>query len=273
MRTGLIMSVIFHVVVLAAIFIPHRRQTAHGETMVVDIVKPSEVPGLEQELPKQESNLIGPETQPASAPPAPAPSPQPPAPNAQQKPQPAQPQQRLAMQAQPQAPTQPQQRQQAPTPQQQAKTPPEPQQTPSERLAPEVREMPPDPARLAAMLHIPFGTDSEGFGSEAESKAKLSGVDIAAFKSHLKSCWKLPAGANDGQKIKVIVRVALRQNGTLATQPTLIEAAVNPLGPALVQSAMRALKQCEPYAMLPPEKYQEWRVLDLNFSPDEMAGS
>jgi hypothetical protein len=34
---------------------------------------------------------------------------------------------------------------------------------------------------------------------------------------------------------------------------------------------MRALQQCQPYNVLPPGKYDEWRLLDLRFSADGMA--
>jgi hypothetical protein len=44
------------------------------------------------------------------------------------------------------------------------------------------------------------------------------------------------------------------------------------LGFPLFQNAKAALKQCQPYTMLPADKFKEWRVLDLNFSPDQMAG-
>jgi hypothetical protein len=30
---------------------------------------------------------------------------------------------------------------------------------------------------------------------------------------------------------------------------------------------MRALRQCQPYGFLPAAKYDEWKVLDLAFSP------
>jgi hypothetical protein len=40
-----------------------------------------------------------------------------------------------------------------------------------------------------------------------------------------------------------------------------------------VQAAVAAIKKCAPYTMLPSAKYKEWRILDINFSPDEMAKS
>jgi len=132
--------------------------------------------------------------------------------------------------------------------------------------------MPADPNRLAALLHLPLNGSSEGFGSAAESGAKLSPAEIAAFKAHLRSCWTLPPGIAETQRVKVVVRVALKPDGALAAPPMLIEAAASALGPPLVQSAISALKSCAPFTMLPAAKYKEWKVLDLNFSPDAMAG-
>ena len=43
-------------------------------------------------------------------------------------------------------------------------------------------------------------------------------------------------------------------------------------GPMLLKTAIRTLKDCQPYAFLPAEKYREWKVLDLSFSPRDMAG-
>jgi hypothetical protein len=39
-----------------------------------------------------------------------------------------------------------------------------------------------------------------------------------------------------------------------------------------MQAAIRTLKDCQPYAFLPADKYREWKVLDLSFSPREMTG-
>jgi hypothetical protein len=35
---------------------------------------------------------------------------------------------------------------------------------------------------------------------------------------------------------------------------------------------MKALRECQPYAFLPAAKYQEWKLLDLSFSPLGLAG-
>jgi hypothetical protein len=36
-----------------------------------------------------------------------------------------------------------------------------------------------------------------------------------------------------------------------------------------MQSAISALEACQPYAMLPLERYGEWRMLDLRFTPTD----
>ena len=88
----------------------------------------------------------------------------------------------------------------------------------------------------------------------------------------MKKCWKPPAALADAREIKAVVRIFLRRDGTLAGQPMLISAPASVRGPALVDTAMRALKQCAPYGFLPAERYNEWKVLDLNFIPADMAG-
>jgi hypothetical protein len=61
--------------------------------------------------------------------------------------------------------------------------------------------------------------------------------------------------------------------GKLAAEPILIEASASAKGPALMQSAIDALQACQPYAMLPADRYGEWKVLDLSFTPQDFSGS
>jgi hypothetical protein len=102
---------------------------------------------------------------------------------------------------------------------------------------------------------------------ESETTANLSQRDIATFKAHLQKCWNAPAGLADDGQLMAVLRVSLKPNGTLAGEPTMLAASASSSGPALLQTAMRALRQCQPYGFLPSAKYNEWKVLDLNFSP------
>ena len=39
-----------------------------------------------------------------------------------------------------------------------------------------------------------------------------------------------------------------------------------------MRSAMDALEKCQPYAMLPADRYDQWRMLDLSFAPKDFRG-
>jgi outer membrane biosynthesis protein TonB len=278
MRAGLllpaciVLSAVVHVLLVAAVAVPRQATTSHGESIAVDIVPANEVP----ELPEVPESQPAPEMPtptphaelPAAKPPEPA---QPPAPP-QQQPQRQQPPRQQAQQ-QPQQKTQPQQQ----PPQQSQPQPQQPQQQASQPEQPTPAAPAPGSTlaeqqeRLMAMLNLQGPNTGDGSGSEAETKAHLTPQEIAAFRAHLKSCWQLPQGVSPNQKLKVVVRMSLKQNGSLSSDPALIEAGISPIGPPLVQAAMKAIKQCQPYTMLPGSKYKEWRILDINFSPDEMA--
>jgi hypothetical protein len=126
------------------------------------------------------------------------------------------------------------------------------------------------------MLNLP-GPGTEGSGAEAIDKTKLTREEVDAFRAHLKSCWKVPRGVTSNERLKMIIRLSLRRDGGLASDPVLIEGAAPSSEAALVKAtavrdeAMRAIRQCQPYSMLPAEKYREWRVLDIDFSPDQMS--
>src|SRR2546423_9070957 len=128
-----------------------------------------------------------------------------------------------------------------------------------------------DPVNIPALLNLPNAPE-KGFDSESTVTANLSADDKAAFKAHLKKCWKLPEGMSPAQTARVVLRIYLQRDGGLADEPLLIEASASRDGPLLLKAAVRALKDCQPYAFLPGDKYREWKVLDLSFSPREMAG-
>ena len=96
---------------------------------------------------------------------------------------------------------------------------------------------------------------------------------MAEFRRHLKICSKLPASLASNDDVKVKLRVLMTPDGRLAGEPILIEASASMKGPLLMQGAMRALSACQPYAMLPVDRYGEWKVLDLSFTPRDFSAS
>ncbi|CAM5368638.1 Protein TolA OS=Afipia felis OX=1035 GN=NCTC12722_01856 PE=4 SV=1 [Afipia felis] len=109
---------------------------------------------------------------------------------------------------------------------------------------------------------------SGGFTPDKDA-ADLKADVVAAFRAHLKSCLKLPAGVSPADDARIVLRVSLKRDGRLAATPALMAAKATPTGPLLMKAAIHALEACQPYAMLPAEKYKEWRELDLEFTPAE----
>ena len=119
-------------------------------------------------------------------------------------------------------------------------------------------------AQLAQLLGMPVPGQTDG--GLSEYKADLTPEEIAAFSAHVQSCWDSPASLAQVPKLYVVIRVNLRRDGGLATDPVPMAGSASAQGPALAQGAMRALQRCQPYNVLPAAKYDEWRVLDLRFT-------
>jgi hypothetical protein len=120
-------------------------------------------------------------------------------------------------------------------------------------------------------LTLPDGRLGGGFDAPAIETAKIERSAVDAFRAHLKTCTALPVGISPTEKISLVVRVKLNANGTLAGPPTLIEASASAKGPLLLQSLLSGLTKCQPYNMLPADKYREWKSIDMRFTPDDMG--
>lgn len=294
-RTDIAASALAHLTLVGLIILiseVHPFHAAPTETVSVDIVTPEQLkeevakeeakdqakdqakdkppePPLDLKLPKpdvMENKEAA--AQPAKPPPpAPSPSPAPKASPESQKQQPQQPpaQKQREANAQPQA--QPQ-----PTP-----------QPPPQAAAPAYVPPAPDVTiKYGVMLGLPpelpavpkDDAKDDGGAAQDSLAAKLAPETVAEFRRHLRSCTKPPAGVAPTDKVHIKMRVVMGPDGTLAREPILIEASASPAkGLAMLESAKSALLACQPYKMLPADKYQEWQVLDLSFTPKDFGAS
>jgi hypothetical protein len=131
-------------------------------------------------------------------------------------------------------------------------------------LPPDLSPLPPGPAQAG-------NKGDDYFDAPATDAADIASTLIAEFRRHLKTCSKLPASLSGADDVKVKLRVLMTPQGRLAAEPLLIEASASMKGPLLMQGAIRALQACQPYAMLPVDRYGEWKVLDLNFTPQDFT--
>ena len=292
-RTDIAASAVAHLTLVALIIVisevhPFRSQLP--ETVSVDIVSPEEV---KQEEAKAEEKA---KEEAAKKPPEPMPELRLPKLDVTEKAdpaaKPAAKQQAASQSSQQKArpePEQPTQQKQPPpsqAPKQRESTaqlqPQQPPQQPQPQAAPPAYQAPePDVTlKYGVMLGLPPELPIEpkdapkGDGGDARDSigAKLPPEVIAEFRRHLRSCAKLPAGVDPTDTVHIKLRTVLATDGTLARPPILIEAPPSAKGVAIVKSATSALQACQPYKMLPADKYEEWKVLDLPFSPRDFGG-
>ncbi|MDR3376806.1 MAG: hypothetical protein P4L98_24060 [Ancalomicrobiaceae bacterium] len=112
-----------------------------------------------------------------------------------------------------------------------------------------------------ASLGTPTGPNANVKLSQSEMEAL-----IGLLRAQILKCWNPPIGAAEAN-IKVTVVFSLNQDGSLnGTPQPASEQPANSLGPALVSSATRAIRQCQPYTM-PADKYAAWASNKIMFDP------
>jgi hypothetical protein len=271
-RQGVTLSAIAHGLALALLIVfseVHRFGTVTAEPIAVDLVRPSEVEKKPEPAPQPTptpqippldlSQLTKPETAKPDAPAAP-----PPAADPRPQPQTARPnRQEAALRPQPQ---------------------PSPQPAPAPSPPAALGYMPAEPdvtVKYHVMLGLPESLPppvpssgkrpSDDFDATASTLADISSSLVTEFRRHLKTCSKLPASVAPSDNLMVKLRVLMRPDGRLAADPLVGGGSANPKALDLLRSAIDALKACEPYAMLPADRYGEWKVLDLDFTPQDFA--
>jgi hypothetical protein len=126
---------------------------------------------------------------------------------------------------------------------------------------------------LGLPLDLPPDKHTDTYDAPAIENADLESSPIAEFRRHIRTCSTLPKEVGPSDKVAIKLRVMMRPDGRLAADPQLIEGTASVKGALLMKNAMSALQSCQPYAMLPADKYNEWKVLDLSFTPQDFGGA
>ncbi|MEA2951942.1 MAG: hypothetical protein QOJ96_1462 [Alphaproteobacteria bacterium] len=140
-----------------------------------------------------------------------------------------------------------------------------------------------DPRKVAALLNketpqrMPAAgaelNANPGLGFSGGSAAQLSQSEIDAFRRRVHGCWILPAGMTDNPNLKTTIRVLFKPDGTFAVPPVVVAGSAAVQGPALAESAQRALLRCQPYTMFKPEHYDGasgWKDIEVTFTAAEL---
>jgi hypothetical protein len=142
----------------------------------------------------------------------------------------------------------------------------------SEPHAEEAENQPDVGEMFALPLTLPGGRLGGGFDAPAADPAMLPHDDIALFRARASSCTRVPAGTPMDENVRIVLRISFKRDGTLASQPLILDASFLPGTSALIQAAMSALEKCQPYAELPKDKYSEWKIIDVIITPQFLSG-
>ncbi|WP_315804146.1 hypothetical protein [Bradyrhizobium sp. SZCCHNS3002] len=148
--------------------------------------------------------------------------------------------------------------------------------------APAPTYVPPEPdltVKYGVMLGLPEplsplprpGGPEDGKDAGTTATTNLAANLEAALRQKVRSCARLPASLSLSDNVLIRLRFGMTPDGRLATEPEVIEVVAASKAIQLKESAVQALNACQPYAMLPPDRYDEWKVIEMSFTPQDFA--
>jgi hypothetical protein len=259
-RPGLVVSVVAHVVILilGPLFVwanALEPPAPPPDAMVVEIVTPEDMPrfsGTPSSLRSSGSQTSSPSNGPSAASQAP-----PPKPRAQSS------QQTQQRPTPPDANPVPDQPSPAPEAQNQSSQP----QPATSEPHPEESEEQPNTADKLAQYALAGGALGGGFAAPPVDTNQAGYDFTVAFRERVSFCSSLLPGVTSNDKVTVKIRVSFNRDGSLAGAPRLLGPPPSSKQQALFESAVTALEKCQPYTMLPPERYKQWKTLVLDIFP------
>ena len=295
-----IISIVLHIVVITVAYVGLPAFTDVAEMqdvpITVEIVTVSDQTNLPTK-PKEPEPEAKPTPKPPPKPPAPPPAPQgaveppPPAPAPEPEPAPenvaviTQPEVKPKKEAKPKPKPEPEPKKTASKKLSPAKLPPRKPAPPDEfqsvlktledlKAAPRTEEKPDEKAPerdFASMMENALESDRP----RRDIGPDLTISEIDLVRRQIQRCWNLPAGAKDAHTMLISISAQMNADGTVRTAKILDNARMgnDPFYRTMAESALRAVLNpvCQPFK-LPPEKYERWKDLKLNFDPKEMFG-
>jgi len=127
-----------------------------------------------------------------------------------------------------------------------------------------------EPQRQIASAETP--NNAASLGAPTGHAAQLSVSEMDALRRRLSECWNPPPGIDVNSNFYVVLHVLFKPDGSLASEPAVVEDTASSFGPALAESGKRALLGCQPFTMLKPEHYDAWKEIMIGFNPHELLG-
>ncbi|MDH4412767.1 MAG: hypothetical protein QE484_05635 [Rhizobium sp.] len=115
-------------------------------------------------------------------------------------------------------------------------------------------------------------TDQEALGGKTDTGgSKLSQSELDALRGVIQENWLITPGMADAADVRVRVTFRLDQNGALVGEPEATATGGSPQAQQVLMSgAVRAVRKSAPFTNLPPDKYDAWSEVVVNFDPSEL---
>ena len=91
----------------------------------------------------------------------------------------------------------------------------------------------------------------------------------ACCVSQIERCYSAPIAASGGQVTAPVLDIRLNQDGSLSTEPRVLQAGSSSTDRAVADAAVRAVRSCRQFeipAQFAPY-YADWKVLNVQFDP------
>ena len=143
-----------------------------------------------------------------------------------------------------------------------------------------------DPLKLAELIDKQKDTkmdnpeeiiekDYEALDSTPSLDKRLTLSEEDAIRAQFMQCWSIPLGIPYDDTMIVKIKIYLNTDGSLLNPPEVVqhERMNKPSEKyfrTLAESALRAVRRCDPIKVPDVERYDNWKNLQLNFDPREI---
>ena len=143
-----------------------------------------------------------------------------------------------------------------------------------------------DPLKLAELIDKQKDTNTalseeikeekyESLDSTPSLDKRLTLTEEDAIRAQFMQCWSIPLGIPYDESMIVKIKIFLNTDGSLLKPPEVVQhermnRPSEKFFRTLAESALRAVRRCDPIMVPDIERYENWKNLQLNFDPREI---
>lgn len=108
-------------------------------------------------------------------------------------------------------------------------------------------------------------------GNDTVLSVREQDMLVGQINQALTPCSKMPGGGGGIDTPKVVVRWQLKPDGSMATEPVVVNPQSSPLFQIAADASINAVKNCSPL-QLPADKYAHWSTIEWEFDWPKILG-